>query len=931
MSTFKNKFLFIFIILLSINFIFAIECGSMPSDNCEVTQNTTFVKGNYFLPNGIRIMADGIILDCNNSILIGTRLGNGIRTSYDYNTIKNCKIINYSSAIYLVDNLGPVDPEFNTIIGNTFEQNYYGVHFYRDPEFNNITKNILKNNSVGIYFQNQDLTKPENNKVYHNNFVDNLIQASALEPDNQWDISGQGNYWDNYDSETEGCLDDNFNFICDAPYNISQEVKDYFPYKILDAWLGNTCTGEIQVIVEDSDKQPIENIKVFLNQNFKNITDNLGTFDIKIADSCNKMQTVEVKCSDDSFCDTKNISIDFPNEKDSVIFDCSMCLGKKDLFISQQDVTISSSISKSIINATINSINIDADNLTIRFQTIGKDGLIKNTIDKLVVVNKNSKTIASVSLDLTDKEYVTVYIDPEKKILEPKTNNFVQKSAIKMPQAYLDINTGIPKANEAIKEFLESFVESVSENNAEIILSIGKFSQNIKEDIIDNQEFINQNNWGYKNEKIFASGQYLEFPYNGITGTYKKSGKEIIVALGTEIDGTIAATKKIASKASTYLNEKIENKPQTILDKFDLDAIKVYDILHNKENSENYLKNNDHFKTAIKKALGQNSYDISIKRVNTTNENPVTLRIKNINSELSQEYKDAIIENPMPVIFSGGLWSNLFRFEEFGKELASEGRDAWLIEITGGPLIERPQDLNYNYSDLVDSHWPASIAAIQYHSNQTPVQYVGFSNGCRVALSSLEKYQDTGKNNIAIVQNPETGNFVNIDLKADPSNQIVDTFVGIGCPGAFEGTSFLIEKVKENPNSPEELLEEGVLHPSMKQVASKLSSIGFLFEKDFSISLNLWKFYNSIILSEIDKQPGNFSVKNALVIYGYGGLNSIGNEQDDGLVTVNDLIAIANNINSKNTDKLFGYKLNHKFLPDNSKVKEKIKEMIQNE
>ena len=77
----------------------------------------------------------------------------------------------------------------------------------------------------------------------------------------------------------------------------------------------------------------------------------------------------------------------------------------------------------------------------------------------------------------------------------------------------------------------------------------------------------------------------------------------------------------------------------------------------------------------------------------------VTIRIKNLNSEFSTAYKDNIVENPMPVVFSGGLFSDLFRWEQgslltlsngLARQMVEEGRDSWEIEVTGGPLIERP-------------------------------------------------------------------------------------------------------------------------------------------------------------------------------------------------------------------------------------------------
>lgn len=90
------------------------ECGSNPTDNCDVRQNTTFDRDVYNLTNGIDICANNIVLDCNGSILIGNgtffyatqvyNLPNGITlNNITGATIKNCNISNY------LDQIGEAD------------------------------------------------------------------------------------------------------------------------------------------------------------------------------------------------------------------------------------------------------------------------------------------------------------------------------------------------------------------------------------------------------------------------------------------------------------------------------------------------------------------------------------------------------------------------------------------------------------------------------------------------------------------------------------------------------------------------------------------------------------------------------------------------------------------------------------------------------
>ena len=261
-----------------------------------------------------------------------------------------------------------------------------------------------------------------------------------------------------------------------------------------------------------------------------------------------------------------------------------------------------------------------------------------------------------------------------------------------------------------------------------------------------------------------------------------------------------------------------------------------------------------------------------------------------------------------------------------------EGRDTWEIEVTGGPISDNASAPNYNYNTLVDSYWTSSLAAIQYYTGKITLDYIGFSNGCRTALTGLERYQTTPISNVAWVQNLITGNYQLVSLQANSGANLVHTFVGVACPGAFEGTSLLIQEINRNPNSVAQLQAQQNWHPDLNDVARRVSFLGYLIPFDKSpISLNLWSHYNGAILLSNDSQPGNFNVNRSKIFYGYGGFNGLGNEQDDGMVTVQDNVAIADSINSTNLDDREGYDVSHRSISDERFIKQKIMVFLLND
>ena len=106
-----------------------------------------------------------------------------------------------------------------------------------------------------------------------------------------------------------------------------------------------------------------------------------------------------------------------------------------------------------------------------------------------------------------------------------------------------------------------------------------------------------------------------------------------------------------------------------------------------------------------------------------------------------------------------------------------EQNNTLFIEMYGGPLTECSTCPDYTYNDLVDYYWPALVAGVTEYSGENKIDYIGYSNGCRVALSSLNNYSSSGKNNAGHCFNTESGFY---DIDCDLPSNVVDKFFGLG-------------------------------------------------------------------------------------------------------------------------------------------------------
>lgn len=247
--------------------------------------------------------------------------------------------------------------------------------------------------------------------------------------------------------------------------------------------------------------------------------------------------------------------------------------------------------------------------------------------------------------------------------------------------------------------------------------------------------------------------------------------------------------------------------------------------------------------------------------------------------------------NGNPVILARGLWSDITTWDKFGRELASQGKDVFLIELTGGPSMDCDDCPDYTYEELISDVLPNYISKVKEISNSSSIDYVGFSNGARVALDS--------------------------DIEFD--NLIV-----IGVPGAFEGFSPASEAIRlRGDNAIESFNNDNVTHFPFLTLMARVSGLKKITEDNSKISLNLFKKYISFISSFEDEQPGKKTkVNDFAIIQGNQFITS------DVIVTVNDEKSIYNNLNSNNK-KYFNVFGNHLNLADRLETKYLITKLLE--
>jgi hypothetical protein len=572
-----------------------------------------------------------------------------------------------------------------------------------------------------------------------------------------------------------------------------------------------------------------------------------------------------------------------------------------DLFISESDIkfqknktiiTVHNGGNGFIYNSTV--LILNTQSMKNSTYTIGIPG------------NGNISLIANLSLKKGDE--ILVQLDFHEKIIETdEKNNFAIKEFKDLPIVFIDIDLEINSLEEEFIEYIQDNLKTgyitPDQDMASVKIFIGKNNLGNRQRI-----GLTRDNYDYYYDfgNIYHLNDIGIFPYNGLVGSYKTEGIVYVLVYGNRIEGTIAAVKEFINSESDFINSQKSHSLFVADD--NLDAIRVFDYFHHTGNGANYMANNAAFKQIVKNSLRGEMF---LERdYNVTTDSGINLRIRNLKPNASSEYLNFLNSSgvPMdfPVVLAHGLFSNLSSWQVLGSELSNSGRDTWLIEITGGPGQDCADCPDYSFQDLIEGYWPSLLNGVLEKSGKKTLQYVGFSNGCRTGLSSLEE------------------GFFN--------STKIDTFVGVGCPGAFEhdiqvsSTSPISDKLNIHGLSAiNNFYSRNKTHISFSDLAREIVGLDRLFDTGISISLNLFNQYFEWSSSNADFQPKIESkLENFAVIQGDFFTYS------DGVVSTYDQTQIYSRVNATNKNRINIWS-SHLNLDDSLKTKKFIKKLINNE
>ena len=572
-----------------------------------------------------------------------------------------------------------------------------------------------------------------------------------------------------------------------------------------------------------------------------------------------------------------------------------------DLSVSSSDISFYK-FNKTHVNisAIIKNIGqVETNNIkTIMYNT---ETLENNTA--LLNIKKNGNAVFSAILGLKEGEKVLVSADFDNEINETEEkNNFAFKEFQGLPYVFVSADLEPFNVNSEFKEHIKNKLTSgyytENENFADVKVYIGK---NNPINVVNNVRTLDEFEFGYDFGNIIFNDKTGTLPYNSLIGAFKDNdGKIIVMIVGNEIEGDIIGAKELIKNQALFLSTK--DKESVFVDDENADAIKVFDYLHLGGNSEHYNINNNEFKKIVKNALNDEMFNVFDK--NVVSSNGITLRLRNLKPNISNDYLEYLnssgVPIDLPVVLAHGLFSNLTTWEVLGAELSNIGRDTWLIEITGGPSQDCDDCIDYTFYNLTDIFVPALLNGVLNFTNKDKIQYVGFSNGCRAALDSLERNKfDSNK---------------------------VETFVAVGCPGGFEGESLGSKKLNEGGAlAIAKFKSQNKKHLKFDDVVKEVIGLPIFTANKEKISLNLFIQYYNFSSSKEDQQPAkNLSLNKFYIIQG-----AFTNDSDL-IVTTVDENAIYENINA-NKKQYFSITATHIGLDDRSRTKTLIRKFINNE
>lgn len=172
----------------------------------------------------ISVERDNIAIDGNGYTLQDQT---GQDDGFSLNDVSGVTIIN-TNILGFDDGIDIIRSSDNTIGGNNIANNYNGIHMHFFCNGNTIrNNNISDNENCGITIYGDSAE----NIVYHNNFVNNNLQASTQNAySGTWYKDTEGNFWSDYTG-----IDSSGDGIGDTSYMIEGGSQDGYP--LMNPWI----------------------------------------------------------------------------------------------------------------------------------------------------------------------------------------------------------------------------------------------------------------------------------------------------------------------------------------------------------------------------------------------------------------------------------------------------------------------------------------------------------------------------------------------------------------------------------------------------------------------------------------------------------------------------------------------------------------------
>ncbi|MHA2428064.1 MAG: right-handed parallel beta-helix repeat-containing protein [Candidatus Hermodarchaeia archaeon] len=172
------------------------------------TANDYVFSGFALSSSSDNILRDNTANGSGDDLSAGFGLGRAFRNTFQRNTANDNE-----------DGFTLEESDGNIFQGNTVNNNTRSGFMVGYSSNNTLTGNTVSNNTIEIWWGS-------NNRIYHNNFVNNIKQINIENTENTWDdgYPSGGNYWSDYTG-----VDANGDGIGDTPYVIDEDNVDQFP------------------------------------------------------------------------------------------------------------------------------------------------------------------------------------------------------------------------------------------------------------------------------------------------------------------------------------------------------------------------------------------------------------------------------------------------------------------------------------------------------------------------------------------------------------------------------------------------------------------------------------------------------------------------------------------------------------------------------